>query len=423
VARGRVDLPTIRAVDALLYVAIAVGALGLGLALGVRTARRRVDPVPARVEPVPGPPMADLLQRVFRSTDEGLVVLNKGGEVVLHNPRAAELGVVNAGRADARAEAACQQVLASGMPVAVDLSPLDRRGRQPAAVLAHVRPLGSGFSMVEAADTSDAVRLEATRRDFVANVSHELKTPVGAVGLLAEAVLDAADDPVEVRRFGTKILNEATRLGNLVTELIALSRLTGAERLPELQVVDVDEVVRESMARARLSAEAAEIEIIVDRPTGLEVEGDLTLLVTALSNLIENAIAYSPRGASVSVSRRRTGDWVEIAVTDRGIGIALEHQQRVFERFFRVDPARSRATGGTGLGLAIVKHVLANHGGEVRLWSSPGTGSTFTMRLPVHTEPDSELDAELGSPPGRDSGETPIAAADPARVELPDRVG
>jgi two-component system sensor histidine kinase SenX3 len=410
-------------VDALLYVAIAVGALGLGLALGVRTARRRVDPVPARVEPVPGPPMADLLQRVFRSTDEGLVVLNKGGEVVLHNPRAAELGVVAAGRADARAAAACQQVLASGVPVAVDLSPLDRRGRQPAAVLAHVRPLGSGFSMVEAADTSDAVRLEATRRDFVANVSHELKTPVGAVGLLAEAVLDAADDPIEVRRFGTKILNEATRLGNLVTELIALSRLTGAERLPELQVVDVDEVVREAMARARLSAEAAEIEIIVDRPTGLEVEGDLTLLVTALSNLIENAIAYSPRGASVSVSRRRTGDWVEIAVTDRGIGIALEHQQRVFERFFRVDPARSRATGGTGLGLAIVKHVLANHGGEVRLWSSPGTGSTFTMRLPVHTEPDSELDAELGSPPGRDGDETPIAAADPARVELPDRVG
>jgi two-component system sensor histidine kinase SenX3 len=410
-------------VDALLYVAIAVGALGLGLALGVRTARRRVDPVPARVEPVPGPPMADLLQRVFRSTDEGLVVLNKGGDVVLHNPRAAELGVVAAGRADARAAAACQQVLASGVAIAVDLSPLDRRGRQPAAVLAHVRPLGSGFSMVEAADTSDAVRLEATRRDFVANVSHELKTPVGAVGLLAEAVLDAADDPVEVRRFGTKILNEATRLGNLVTELIALSRLTGAERLPELQVVDVDEVVRESMARARLSAEAAEIEIIVDRPTGLEVEGDLTLLVTALSNLIENAIAYSPRGASVSVSRRRTGEWVEIAVTDRGIGIALEHQQRVFERFFRVDPARSRATGGTGLGLAIVKHVLANHGGEVRLWSSPGTGSTFTMRLPIHTEPDSELDAELGSPPGRDGGETPIAAADPARVELPDRVG
>ncbi len=157
--------------------------------------------------------------------------------------------------------------------------------------------------MVEAADTSDAVRLEATRRDFVANVSHELKTPVGAVGLLAEAVLDAADDPAEVRRFGTKIVNEATRLGNLVTELIALSRLTGAEGLPELSRVDVDEVVDEALARARLSAEAARIEIVVDRPIGLEVEGDQTLLVTALSNLMENAIAYSPAAAPVSVSR------------------------------------------------------------------------------------------------------------------------
>ena len=250
-------------------------------------------------------------------------------------------------------------------------------------MLAHVSPLGDGYTMVEATDTSDAVRLEATRRDFVANVSHELKTPVGAIGLLAEAVLDAADDPAEVRRFGAKIVSEAHRLGNLVTELIALSRLTGAEGLPELSRVAIDDVVDEALARTRLSAEAARIEIVVDRPIELEVEGDQTLLITALCNLIENAIAYSPAESPVSVSRRQAGDGVEIAVTDRGIGIAPEHQRRVFERFFRVDPARSRATGGTGLGLAIVKHVLANHGGEVRLWSSPGTGSTFTMRLPL----------------------------------------
>ncbi|MHA6624317.1 ATP-binding protein [Pseudonocardia sichuanensis] len=403
--------------NALLCVAIAAGALALGLVLGLRWERLRAEPDPAPDDPVLGPPVADLLQRVFRSTDEGLAVLDNGGDVVVHNPRAAELGVVRDGLPDARAAAASQQVLHSGATVDVDLSPLDRRGRQPAAVQAHVRPLGGGFSMVEAADTSEAVRLEATRRDFVANVSHELKTPVGAVALLAEAVLDAADDPAEVRRFGTKILNESTRLGNLVTELIALSRLTGAERLPELQVVDVDEVVQEALARSRLSAESAKIDIIVDRPTGLEVGGDLTLLVTALSNLVENAIAYSPADASVSVTRRRCGDWVEIAVTDRGIGIAPEHQKRVFERFFRVDPARSRATGGTGLGLAIVKHVLANHGGEVRLWSSPGTGSTFTMRLPVHVEPETEST-------GPDAVPDP-APADPSSrpVELPDRVG
>jgi two-component system, OmpR family, sensor histidine kinase SenX3 len=408
-------------VDALLCVVIAAGALVVGLLLGLRWGRRREEAVPPPAEPVPGPAVADLLERVFRSTDEGLAVLDRSGDIVLHNPRAAELGVVRAGLPDARAATASQQVLQSGTTVDVDLSPLDHRGRQPAAVLAHVRPLGDGFSMVEAADTSEQVRLEATRRDFVANVSHELKTPVGAVGLLAEAVLDAADDPTEVRRFGTKILNEANRLGNLVTELIALSRLTGAERLPELQVVDVDEVVQEALARSRLSAESAGIEIIVDRPTGLEVDGDLTLLVTALSNLVENAIAYSPEDSAVSVSRRRCGNWVEVAVTDRGIGIAPEHQKRVFERFFRVDPARSRATGGTGLGLAIVKHVLANHGGEVRLWSSPGTGSTFTMRLPVHVEPETESS-------GSDAGPDAVpdhGPADPTRrpVDVPDRVG
>jgi two-component system, OmpR family, sensor histidine kinase SenX3 len=373
-----------RTVTALLYVLVGPEGQALGLAIGVGVGRRRAVPPPAAAEPAARPPIADLLQRVFRSADAGLVVLSRSGEVVLHNARAAQLGVVEAGRVDARAASACEEVRDSGVAAAVDLSPLDHRGRRPAAVLAHVRPLGEGFTVVEAGDTSDAVRLEATRRDFVANVSHELKTPVGAVGLLAEAVLDAADDPAEVRRFGTKILHEAARLGNLVTELIALSRLTGAERLPQLCVVEVDEVVSEALARTRVSAERAGIEVIVDRPTGLEVEGDRTLLVTALSNLVENAVAYSPSGASVSVSRRLADDGVEISVTDRGIGIAPEHQERVFERFFRVDPARSRATGGTGLGLAIVKHVLANHGGEVRLWSSPGTGSTFTMRLPAH---------------------------------------
>jgi two-component system sensor histidine kinase SenX3 len=369
-------------VTPLAYALPAAAALVLGVLFGVWLGRRSAGRSPRR-SGNRVPTLAELLQRVFRSSGAGLAVLSRHGDVVLHNLRAADLGVVKAGRVDARAWVVCQRVLADGAAQEVDLSPLDHRGRQPAAVVATVRPLGDGFTLVEAADTSEAVRLEATRRDFVANVSHELKTPVGAVALLAEAVLDAADDPTEVRRFSTKILNESTRLGNLVTELIALSRLTGAERLPELAAVEVDDVVREALARCRLSAESSGIEIVVDPPSGLVVDGDQTLLVTALSNLVENAIAYSPAEASVSVSRRRAGDVVEIAVTDRGIGIAPEHQQRVFERFFRVDPARSRATGGTGLGLAIVKHVLANHGGEVGLWSRPGTGSTFTMRLPV----------------------------------------
>src|SRR5690242_355623 len=366
----------------LVWVLVAVLALAVGVVVGRWWGRSRGVVPPAGAAPA-APPLGDLVERAFSATDVGLVVIDRSGVAVLANARARELGVVTGDKPDARAAAACAEVRDRGTEMAVDLSPLDRRLRGPAAVLAHVRPLVDGYAMIEATDTSDAVRLEATRRDFVANVSHELKTPVGAVGLLAEAVLDAADDPTEVRRFGTKIVSEANRLGNLVTELIALSRLTGAEGLPELSRVAIDEVVDEALGRTRLSAEAARIEIVVDKPIGLEVDGDQTLLITALCNLIENAIAYSPAETPVSVSRRQVGDSVEIAVTDRGIGIAPEHQRRVFERFFRVDPARSRATGGTGLGLAIVKHVLANHGGEVRLWSSPGTGSTFTMRLPL----------------------------------------
>ena len=369
------------------YLALTASTLLVGMVLGVVWAVRRtgVRRTGARTARRPAEPtVPDLAQRVLHSSHNGVVVLNRFGEVLMHNPRAGELGVVRNLRPDPRAWAAAERALQLGEPVDVDLSPLEHRGRQPAAVLAEVRPLGGGYTVVDASDESDAVRLEATRRDFVANVSHELKTPVGAMALLAEAVLDAADDPAEVRRFATLILNEATRLGSLVTELIALSRLQGAERLPELAVVDVDGVVREALARSRLAAESAGITIAVDEPSGLLVDGDRTLLVTALSNLVDNAIAYSSPGSPVSLSRRLAGGLVEIAVTDRGIGIAPEHQQRVFERFFRVDPARSRATGGTGLGLAIVKHVAANHGGDVRLWSRRGTGSTFTMRIPAH---------------------------------------
>ncbi|GAA0505406.1 sensor histidine kinase [Saccharopolyspora thermophila] len=385
---------------ALIIVALLVGAAG-GFLLARGSGRY------GRATPA-GPTVAELLQRQVHTSANGVVLLNRFGDVVLHNPRAVELGLIRDHQADPRARKAAEQALTSGEPVPVDLSPLTRtalRGRGPAAVLGEVRPLGDGFTVVDAADETDSVRLEATRRDFVANVSHELKTPVGALALLAEAVLDAADDPEEVRRFSTKILHESTRLGTLVSELIALSRLQGADPLPELTTVDVDAVVEEALGRCRLAAESAGIEIAVDEPSGYLLDGDRTLLVTALSNLIDNAVSYSPPGSPVSISRRLSGDFVEIAVTDRGIGIPPEYHERVFERFFRVDPARSRATGGTGLGLAIVKHVAANHGGEVRLWSRPGTGSTFTLRVPRHG---------VGKTDGQPAGE-------PDRAALPTR--
>ncbi|HET6504723.1 MAG TPA: ATP-binding protein [Amycolatopsis sp.] len=363
---------------------LAAGAVLVGMIAGFLIARFR----PRRAERRPsGPTVADLLLRLVRLSNNGVLVLNRFGDMVLHNRRAEVLGLVVDNRADPRARKAAEHVVDAGEPMEVDLSPLEARGRQPAAVVGEVRPLGDGFTVIEAVDHSEAARLEAVRRDFVANVSHELKTPVGAIALLTEAVLDAAEDVDEVRRFGTKILRESTRLGTLVTELISLSRLQGAERLPDLTVVDLDAVVREALSRTRLSAESADINVTTDHPSGLLVEGDRTLLVTALSNLLENAVAYSPAHSPVSISRRLNDGMVEVAVTDRGIGIAEDEQNRVFERFYRADKARSRATGGTGLGLAIVKHVAANHGGEVKLWSRQGIGSTFTLRIPAYEAP------------------------------------
>ena len=333
--------------------------------------------------------MFDVLDRVVHGASTGIAVVDKFHDVVLSNPRAEELGLVRNRQIDDRAWVAACRVLETRNSIEIDLGAKALLGREPVAVRCTVRPLldrDPRFVVLYAFDDSEHVRMEATRRDFVANISHELKTPVGAMALLAEALLESVDDPDTVRHFGERVQREATRLGNMVTELIALSKLQGAEKLPDLEVVDVDAVVEEALDRTRLTAENASITISTDRPSGLEILGDRTLLVSALTNLIENAIAYSPAGSPVTISRSLREGKVAMAVTDRGIGIAKEDQERVFERFFRVDKARSRATGGTGLGLAIVKHVAANHHGEITLWSKPGTGSTFTLLVPAHLE-------------------------------------
>jgi two-component system sensor histidine kinase SenX3 len=342
--------------------------------------------------------MSQVLDLIVLASESGIAVVDQFHDVVLFNPRAEELGLVRNRLIDDRAWDAVLKVLADGNPVEVDLSSKNpRTGRDKIAVRCVARLLSKEdkrFVVLFADDDSEQVRMEATRRDFVANVSHELKTPVGAMSLLAEALLESADDPDSVRHFGGKVVAESKRLGNMVTELIALSRLQGAEKLPDLEVVDVDTVVNEAMDRSKLAAENAGISVTTDHPSGLEVLGDQALLVTALANLIQNAIAYSSDGAPVSVSRALRGDNVAFAVTDRGIGIAKEDQERVFERFFRVDKARSRATGGTGLGLAIAKHVAANHNGSISLWSKLGTGSTFTLQIPAYFE-EEEDDASV----------------------------
>ena len=331
----------------------------------------------------------DVLERAVSTAPIGVVVVGTSRDIVISNQRAAELGLVRERVLDDRVWTAAQRTLATDADVDIDLLAPGGvpAGRQGLSVHCHVRLLSAlerRLAVVYLDDQSELARMEASRRDFVANVSHELKTPVAAMGVLAEALLESTDDPETAQRFGQKLLTESRRLASMIGELIELSRLQGAERLPDLVMVDVDTVVQEAISRYKVAADSADITVSTDDPTGFEVLGDQPLLVTAVANLISNAIAYSPDGSTVSISRRRRHNDIEIAVTDRGIGIAMADQERVFERFFRVDKARSRLTGGTGLGLAIVKHVAANHNGNIRLWSRPGTGSTFTLSIPAY---------------------------------------
>jgi two-component system sensor histidine kinase SenX3 len=245
-----------------------------------------------------------------------------------------------------------------------------------------VAPLSSTAALVLVEDLSEARRVDAVRRDFVANVSHELKTPVGALSLLAEAVQSASDDPEAVQRFAGRMQVESNRLSNLINDLVDLSKLQGAEHIFH-DLVEVDRIVSEAVDATKTIANARDIDVVVGAATCASVLGDEGQLVMALRNLLTNAIAYSPQGTRVAVAARSHDGVVEVSVKDQGIGIPEAEQSRIFERFYRIDPARSRITGGTGLGLALVKHVCVNHGGECTVWSVEGEGSTFTLRLPL----------------------------------------
>jgi len=255
-----------------------------------------------------------------------------------------------------------------------------------------VSPLNDeGMVLVLISDQSEARRIDAVRRDFVANVSHELKTPIGALGLLSEAILGAKDQPDAVVKFASRMQIEAKRLTDLVQEIIDLSRLQSSDPLQKAFDVEASDVVMEAVAQAALSAESRKITVEIGEIEDAAVIGDRDQLIMAVLNLVENAINYSPENTKVSVVVKVKEELLEISVTDQGIGIAEGELARVFERFYRVDPARSRMTGGTGLGLSIVKHVALNHGGDIKVWSKEGVGSTFTLQLPIARSIEGEL--------------------------------
>ncbi|CAB4595831.1 unannotated protein [freshwater metagenome] len=250
-----------------------------------------------------------------------------------------------------------------------------------------VAPLNdSGMILVLISDESEYQKVDAIRRDFVANISHELKTPIGALSLLSEAVLGAKSEPDAVVKFASKMQKESRRLSELVQEIINLSRLQGSDPLLSAYAVDVEDIIREAANQCQINAESRKIEIVIGEVSNTTVLGDRDQLIMAVHNLIENAINYSPENTKVSVSASIIEGLVEISVADQGIGISESELERIFERFYRIDPARSRETGGTGLGLSIVKHVALNHGGDVSVWSKIAVGSTFALRLPIAPE-------------------------------------
>jgi two-component system, OmpR family, sensor histidine kinase SenX3 len=376
---------TIRIVNVEL-VAGLVGAVGLvtGLVAGlaVRFSERAQRPTesPERANSLPAG-VASVLS-VLRSS---AVVVDGEDRVLRASSAARAFGLVRGDRLVVDALLAMARLVRRDGEIREEEIEVTRRRGESRWFAVRVAPMSShGLVLVLAEDLTEMHRVEAVRRDFVANVSHELKTPVGALSLLAETMEGAADDPEAVRRFAARMRHESSRLTNVVQDLITLSRIQGGEPVAEPRPVPLDDVVREAVDRCRLKAEPRDITLAVGRPECLTVRGDEELLVTAVRNLIENAIAYSPEHTRVVVCTRKADDrHAEISVTDQGIGIPPAEQERIFERFYRVDPARSRQTGGTGLGLAIVKHVTTRHQGEVKVWSKEGSGSTFTIALPL----------------------------------------
>ena len=368
-------------------VAALAGALGATMLSELR-GQKSVPPLSADEGRGETSPIPESVARLLKVLPQTSVVVDSSGEVLRSTVEAQALGIVAGDRVVNRDIVEMVGEVARTGEVTerdVDLAH-PSFGRVTRDMRVRVAPLSPSVTLILIEDQSESRRIDAVRRDFVANVSHELKTPVGALAILAEAVEAASDDPDQILHFARRMRIESARLAALINDIIDLSRLQGDNLLEHANVVDIDRVVAESIDATRLAADAKNIEVLRGGSDGLTVFGEEHHLVAVLRNLIGNAINYSPEHTRVAIGTRLGDGVVEISVTDQGIGIAPDEQSRIFERFYRVDQARSRDTGGTGLGLAIVKHVCANHGGEVSVWSRPGEGSTFTLRIPAHTQ-------------------------------------
>ncbi|QDE35533.1 two-component sensor histidine kinase [Microbacterium foliorum] len=368
--------------------ALAVGlVIGIGLSLLIAWAYR----ARARVADETSLAVPAGVTAVLGSMDDAACVVDSSGLVLAVSKAATRFGIevgaplenpelrqlVRGGRNEGSSATESLRITRGGLSL------------DPRLVSARASAISPRMTLLIIRDVTEQERLDQMRRDFVANTSHELKTPVGAVTLLAEAIESAADDPAQVRHFAARISAEATRLGQLTGRIMSLSRLQTDDALSDVRPVSIDEVLATALEAHVVQADSAGVELARGGDRGVWVRGDSQILIEAFGNLIANAIVYSPKGSRVGIGVKADDGVVEVAVSDQGIGIAEADRERIFERFYRADEARSRRTGGTGLGLSIVKHATQRHGGEVRLWSRPGRGSTFTIRLPTIDAPPS----------------------------------
>ena len=368
--------PTLQAALAAVIGAIVAG----GAVLAWHISDRQQRTIPEYAQPVVPDGVGTVLS-VLRSS---AVVVDDSDEVLKASAPAYALGLVRGSKlVSADLADVVRKVRRDGQIRETELL-MARPGVPSRYVTARVAPLGSRLVLALVEDRTREKRVEEVRRDFVANVSHELKTPVGAIRLLSDAMQDAADDPEAVRRFADRMFTESERLGKLVQQIIELSRLQADDPLDAPVAVHLDDVISTAVDTSRMDAETKNIQVMVGGTSDLQVFGNEQQVLAAVSNLVSNAVSYSENDSTVLVTTRVDEGSVDISVVDQGIGIPAEELDRIFERFYRVDPARHRSTGGTGLGLSIVKHVAATHGGEVRVWSAEGQGSTFTLTLPQH---------------------------------------
>ena len=364
--------------------ALLFALLGAVLAGGVFLAWYVSERQQQRIEATEAPAVPSEVATVLSVLRSSAVVVNEEDVVLKASAPAYALGLVrNNEMSDQALADLVRSVRRDGQIRETELVIARTPTSPPRHVTARVAPLGSRLVLALVEDRTRERRVEAIRRDFVANVSHELKTPVGAIRLLADAVQDASGDPEAVERFAGRMITESERLTRLVQQIIELSRLQSDDPLDEPVPVSLDDAVATAIDTTTIDAQARGISVVSSGEKGLKVLGNREQVTVAISNLVANAVNYSPDRSSVLVATRAADDGVvEISVTDQGIGIPSGEIDRIFERFYRVDPARHRSTGGTGLGLSIVKHVAATHGGDIRVWSVEGQGSTFTLTLP-----------------------------------------